>query len=141
MTNATRLSSCDAPGWYDVDAELYVGSSCNSGYAFNSSGTTTDGPTYCSTPHTYTKAATHGYLSISTTNCYRSSGEAAGWKALGGSYTTYFTANSGYAYDSSGTTTSSSTHGVPNTNSSSPGYGSYTISYSNCAYSSGNGNG
>ena len=65
----------------------------SNGYAFNSSGATTVTQT-ATGPGTYKKDATHGYYTLSLTNCSYSSGNNAGWYALGSKPSTTVQASS-----------------------------------------------
>jgi hypothetical protein len=64
------------------------------GYAFDSAGTSTATVT-ATGPGTYSKSPTHGYYTLSLTNCSYSSGNNAGWYALGTKPSTTVRANTG----------------------------------------------
>ena len=66
----------------------------SSGYAFNSSGATT-AVQIATGPGTYSVSATHGYYTLSLTNCSHLSGNNTGWYTLGTKPSTTVQANSG----------------------------------------------
>lgn len=66
----------------------------SSGYAFNSSGAK-DAVKVATGPGTYSVSATHGYYTLSLTNCSYLSGNSAGWYTLGTKPSTTVQANSG----------------------------------------------
>ena len=76
ITSGTGCSANKSSGWYN--AAQTITWTRSSGYAFDSSGTTTSSRTTSAAPGEYTKAASHGYYTLSLTNCARSSGNAAG---------------------------------------------------------------
>ena len=112
----------------------------SSGYAFNSSGATT-AVQIATGPGTYSVSATHGYYTLSLTNCSYSSGNTAGWYTLGTKPSTTVKADSGWSFNESGqdTKTISSSTEVPTTVSASPTYFYLTFTPTNCSCSSNSG--
>lgn len=101
------------------------------GYAFDSSGTTTASQTTSAAPGSYNKAATHGYYTLSLTNCAYNSGNNAGWYTLGTKPSTTVKANSGWSFGGStaqDTKSIGGTNAVPTTASASPSYFYITVS-------------
>ena len=112
----------------------------SSGYAFNSSGATT-AVQIATGPGTYSVSATHGYYTLSLTNCSYSSGNTAGWYTLGTKPSTTVKADSGWSFNGSGQDkkTISSSAEVPTTVSASPTYFYLTFTPTNCSCSSNSG--
>ena len=112
----------------------------SSGYAFNSSGTTTASQTV-NTPGTYSKSPTHGYYTLNLTNCSYSSGNNAGWYALGTKPSTTVQANSSWSFGGSSRDTKAigGSAAVPTSASASPTYFYLTFSPTNCTCSASSG--
>ena len=111
-----------------------------SGYAFNSSGATT-AIQLAAGPGTYSVSATHGYYTLSLTNCSYSSGNNAGWYTLGTKPSTTVQANSGWSFNGSSQDTKAigGSDAVPTTVSASPTYFYITFSPTNCKSSASSG--
>ena len=103
----------------------------STGYAFDSSGTTTASQTTSAAPGSYSKSPTHGYYTLSLTNCAYNSGNNAGWYTLGTKPSTVVKASSGWSFGGStaqDTTSIGGTNAVPTTVSASPSYFYITVS-------------
>ena len=76
ISNGTGCTVNKSSGWYN--AAQTITWTRTSGYAFDSSGKTTTSQTTSAAPGSYTAAATHGYYTLTLTNCAYSSGNNAG---------------------------------------------------------------
>ena len=112
----------------------------SSGYAFNSSGANT-AVKLASGPGTYSVSATHGYYTLSLTNCSRLSGNKAGWYTLGTKPSTTVQANSGWSFIGSSQDTKDigGSAAVPTTVYASPTYFYLTFTPTNCKSSASSG--
>ena len=112
----------------------------SSGYAFNSSGANAAAK-LASGPGTYSVSATHGYYTLSLTNCSRLSGNKAGWYTLGTKPSTTVQANSGWSFIGSSQDTKDigGSAAVPTTVSASPTYFYLTFTPTNCKSSASSG--
>ena len=112
----------------------------SSGYAFNSSGANA-AVKIASGPGTYSVSATHGYYTLSLTNCSRLSGNKAGWYTLGTKPSTTVQANSGWSFIGSSQDTKDigGSAAVPTTASASPTYFYLTFTPTNCKSSASSG--
>lgn len=93
ITNGTGCAADKSTGYNEYN-DLCTWTR-SSGYAFDSSGTTTASERLTTPGATYTKSCTHAYYTLSLTNCSYSSEENAGWKAVGATPATTVAANSG----------------------------------------------
>lgn len=140
VQSGTGCSANVSTGMKSTSAPPTIKWTASSGYAFNSSGTTTT--TQVATgPGTYSKSPTHGYYTLSLTNCSYSSGSKAGWYALGTKPSTTVQANSGWSFSGSSQDTKAigGSAAVPTTASASPTYFYLTFSPTNCTCSASSG--
>ena len=109
----------------------------NDGYAFDSSGKDRV-LQIIESPGTYKKAATHGYYTLSLTNCSYLSGDQSGWYLLDASPSTVVKADTGWSFNGSSqdTKTIGGSAAVPTTVSASPAYFYLTFTPTNCSCSS-----
>lgn len=135
ISNGIGCSANYSTGWHPYGRTVTWTRS--SGYAFDSSGTTTSSDTLTTPGGTYSKSCDYGYWTVNYSSCTPS--DYGGWKLLSGNpYSITFTAISGYAFDASGTNTYTvSNINVPTTTEGTAGYGYYNLSLTHCSRSSG----
>ena len=124
-----------ASGWYAITSSKNVKFTANDGWSF--AGTSVKDSTTKSgaVPGTIAASPTYFYITVNGTNCTPNT--LTGMRKATDTNTITWTAASGYAFDTSGTTTKSQTVTAPGTYSKSPGYGYYTLNLTNCSYKSG----
>ena len=140
VQNGTGCSADVSSGMKSTSNPPTITWTVSNGYAFNSSGKTTDSQK-ATGPGTYKKDATHGYYTLSLTNCSYSSGNNAGWYTLGSKPSTTVQANNDWSFGGSSrdTTTIGGSATVPTTVSASPAYFYLTFTPTNCRCSSNSG--
>lgn len=129
--NRIRCTCSSSDGWYNSGSTITF--TANSNCAFNSTGTQTTYTPTINSGGTYTGSADYVNVTLNGTHC---SGNKSGWQSYGTTIT--WTASTGYCFDTSNTTTTT-TSAVPGTNSCSANYVlryTLTISVTNSGYGS-----
>ena len=128
--SGTHCTADKSTGWN------LIGSMCTWerewGYAFDSSGTTTTTDNLSTPGATYSKSCTYGYWTVNYSYC--TPNDYGGWKLLSGNpYSVTFTASSGYAFNSSGSSTYTVNNiTVPATTEGTANYVAITFSGTRC---------